>query len=91
MEGTIMDRRIEEARSRMVRGFDDFCTGFTDFLTLSFQNIAKTLSSIDWSGLASLREADPDRFNWTASGPIRRVQLRRARAMLLGPDERKHI
>lgn len=79
--------KAAEARSRMVGGFHEFASGLVDLVTLAFQDLAKTLGTIDWSGLAKLKEADPDLFNWTASGPIRRVQLRRARAMM--EDKRK--
>lgn len=74
--------RVAEASSCMAHGFSEFCAGMTELLTLAFQIFSKVLSTIDWSGLAELKEADPDLFNWTASGPIRRVQLRRARALM---------
>lgn len=79
--------KAAEARSRMVGGLHEFASGLVDLVTLAFQDLAKTLGTIDWSGLAKLKEAAPDLFNWTASGPIRRVQLRRARAMM--EDKRK--
>ena len=74
--------RAAEARSRMVSGLGEFFGGLTDLVTLAMQDFSKAVSAIDWSGLAKLKEADPDLFNWTASGPIRRVQLRRARALM---------
>ena len=74
--------RAAEARSRMVSGLGEFFGGLTDLVMLAMQDFSKAMSAIDWSGLAKLKEADPDLFNWTASGPIRRVQLRRARALM---------
>ncbi len=78
--------KAAEARSRMVSGFYEFVGGLVDLVTLAFADLAKTLGTFDWSGLAKLKESDPDLFSWTASGPIRRVQLRRARALM---EERK--
>jgi hypothetical protein len=38
--------------------------------------------TIDWSALAEIKARDPDLFAWRARGPIRRVQLRRARMLM---------
>lgn len=74
--------KAEEARSRMKHGADEMFRALTDYMTVIFQDFAEHLSSIDWSAMAKLKEMDPDKYNWNASGPIRRVQLRRARAMM---------
>ena len=73
---------MEEARTRMVQGFGEFSRGLVDMVNAAMRKVVETMKGIDWSALARLKEADPDLFNWTASGPIRRVQLRRARRMM---------
>ncbi len=78
----------EEARARMVHGIGEFTSGLVDLVSIAFRELTETMKGIDWTVLARLKEADPeadpDLFNWTASGPIRRVQLRRARALMEG-------
>jgi hypothetical protein len=74
----------EAARARMVHGFSEFSSGLADLVSIAFRELTETMKGIDWTVLARLKEADPDLFNWTASGPIRRVQLRRARALTEG-------
>lgn len=74
----------EEARARMVHGIGEFTSGLVDLVSIAFRELTETMKGIDWTVLAKLKEADPDLFNWTASGPIRRVQLRRARALMEG-------
>ena len=76
--------KAAEARERMVHGIGEFAAGLSELTMMAIQDLAKALSAIDWSALAKLKEADPDLYNWNASGPIRRVQLRRARAMMEG-------
>lgn len=75
---------MEEARVRMVHGFGEFARGLVDLVNTVMWEVVEAMKGIDWSALARLKEADPDLFNWTASGPIRRVQLRRARALMEG-------
>jgi len=74
----------EAARARMVHGIGEFTSGLVDLVSIAFRELTETMKGIDWTVLAKLKEADPDLFNWTASGPIRRVQLRRARALMEG-------
>ncbi len=74
----------EEARARMAHGIGEFTSGPVDLVSIAFRELTETMKGIDWTVLAKLKEADPDLFNWTASGPIRRVQLRRARALMEG-------
>lgn len=73
---------MEEARTRMVHGFGEFSRGLVDLVNAAMREVVEAMKGIDWSALARLKEADPDLYNWTASGPIRRVQLRRARRMM---------
>ena len=73
---------MEEARTRMVHGFGEFSRGLVDMVNAAMREVVEAMKGIDWSALARLKEADPDLFNWTASGPIRRVQLRRARKLM---------
>lgn len=73
---------MEAARVRMVNGFGEFASGLADMVSIAMREAVEAMKRIDWSALARLKEADPDLFNWTASGPIRRVQLRRARALI---------
>ena len=75
---------MEEARTRMVNGFGEFARGLVDLVNTAMREVVEAMKGIDWSALARLKEADPDLFNWTASGPIRRVQLRRARTLMEG-------
>ena len=75
---------MEEASARMVHGFGEFARGLVDVVGIAMREAAEAINKIDWGELARLKEADPDLFNWTASGPIRRVQLRRARALMEG-------
>ena len=75
---------MEEARTRMVNGFGEFSSGLVDLVNIAMREVVEAMKGIDWSALARLKETDPDLFNWTASGPIRRVQLRRARALMEG-------
>ena len=75
---------MEEARTRMVHGFGEFSRGLVDMVNAAMREVVEAMKEIDWSALARLKEADSDLFNWTASGPIRRVQLRRARTMVEG-------
>lgn len=75
---------MEAARDRMVHGFGEFARGLVDLVNAVMLEVVEAMKGIDWSTLARLKEADPDLFNWTASGPIRRVQLRRARALMEG-------
>ncbi len=74
----------EAARARMVHGFGEFSSGLADFVSIAVREVMEAINGIDWAALARLKEADPDLFKWTASGPIRRVQLRRARALMEG-------
>jgi hypothetical protein len=74
----------EAARARMAHGIGEFTSGLVDLVSIAFRELTETMKGIDWTVLAKLKEADPDLFNWTASGPIRRVQLRRARALMEG-------
>lgn len=74
----------EAARARMVHGIGEFTSGLVDLVSIAFRELTETMKGIDWTVLAKLKEADPDLFNWTASGPIRRVQLRRAQALMEG-------
>ena len=75
---------MEEARVRMAHGFGEFARGLVDLVNIAMREVVEAMKGIDWSALARLKEEDPDLFNWTASGPIRRVQLRRARALMEG-------
>ena len=75
---------MEKARTRMVHGFGEFARGLVDLVNAAMLEVVEAMKGINWSTLARLKEADPDLFNWTASGPIRRVQLRRARALMEG-------
>ena len=75
---------MEKARTRMVHGFREFACGLVDLVNAAMLEVVEAMKGIDWSTLARLKEVDPDLFNWTASGPIRRVQLRRARALMEG-------
>ena len=78
------NNEMDEARSRMMNGFQEFAGGLVDLVNLVFRDLVEAMKDIDWNTLARLKEADPDLFNWNASGPIRRVQLRRARALMEG-------
>ena len=73
---------MTEARERMMHGFGEFSRGLVDMVNAAMREVVEAMKGIDWSALARLKEADPDLFNWTASGPIRRVQLRRARKLM---------
>lgn len=73
---------MEAARVRMVNSFGEFARALADVVNIAMREAAEAMKRIDWPALARLKEADPDLFNWTASGPIRRVQLRRARALI---------
>jgi len=75
---------MEEARARMVQGFGEFSRGLVDLVNAAMQEVVKAMKGIDWSAITRLKEADPDMYNWKASGPIRRVQLRRARKLMKG-------
>lgn len=75
---------MEEARARMVQGFGEFSRGLVDLVGAAMRKVVEAMNGIDWSALARLKEADPDMYNWKASGPIRRVQLRRARKLMKG-------
>ena len=75
---------MEEARDRMVHGFGEFSRGLVDFVNAAMREAVAAMEKIDWSALARLKESDPDLFSWTSSGPIRRVQLRRARTLMEG-------
>ena len=75
---------MEEARARMVNGFGEFSSGLVDLVNIAMREVVEAMKGIDWAALARLKDADPDSFNWDASGPIRRVQLRRARALMEG-------
>ncbi len=75
---------MEAARDRMVHGFGEFARGLVDLVNTAMWEVVEAMKGIDWSALARLKETDPDLFNWTASGPIRRVQLQRARALMEG-------
>ena len=77
-------KKAADARSRIAHGISEAAGGMADLIALAFQDIAEVLKGIDWSELAKLKEADPDLFSWAASGPIRRVQLRRARPLREG-------
>ena len=64
--------KAAEARSRMVGGFHEFASGLVDLVTLAFQDLAKTLGTIDWSGLAKLKadqQHHPLRQRNEADGP----------------------
>lgn len=50
------------------------------------RDVAHRLMAIDWSALAEIKARDPDLFAWRARGPIRRVQLRRARMLMRRDD-----
>ena len=75
---------MREASARMVHGFGEFSRGLVDYVNAAMREVVAAMEQIDWSALARLKESDPDLFSWTSSGPIRRVQLRRARAYMEG-------
>ncbi len=75
---------MEEARARMAHGIGDFSRGLADLVNAAMREVVEAMKGIDWSRLAMLKEADSELFNWNATGPIRRVQLRRARALMEG-------
>jgi hypothetical protein len=75
-------KEMQEAQTRMAIGFGEFAKGLADVVGIAMREAVEAITRIDWSELTKLKEADPDMFNWTASGPIRRYQLRRARALM---------
>ena len=76
--------KAADARERMAHGAGEFIAGLLDLMMMALQDCVEAMSAIDWSALAKLKETDPDLYSWNASGPIRRVQLRRARTMIGG-------
>ena len=77
----------EEAASRMAHGMAEFLGGFADFIQIALTDFAQSLAAISESGpgmLARIAELNKDELRWNARGPIRRVQLRKARAMMEG-------
>lgn len=74
----------EEAVARMANGMREFFTGFCDYVRLALEDLAKGICNMDMGQLIKALEPYKDDLRWTARGPIRRVQLRRARKMMGG-------
>lgn len=82
----MMDARAE-ATARMCHGMQEFFSGFCDVIRFAMEDLAKAFDDTRINlnrFLTEIEAMDPDAFRWRASGPIRRVQLRRARAMMEG-------
>lgn len=76
-----------EATARMCHGMQEFLSGFCDVIRLTMEDFAKAFDDTRINlnrFLTEIEAKDPDAFRWRASGPIRRVQLRRARTMMEG-------
>lgn len=80
-----MEMMNDELRAALLR-FGDAIVAVAEHVMAIIRDVADRLSCIDWTALAEIRAKDPDLFYWDARGPVRRVQLRRARKLMRRDD-----